>query len=77
MQIFVKLSSAFIQYSPTNSLNFSINVEDGTTTQNLVYQMGVPLEVSWLSFVNGLHAEKDTLLNEGDKVTILPITGGG
>jgi len=77
LQISVKLSSAFVQYSPTNSLNFTINVEDGTTTQKLAYQIGIPIEMSWLPFVNGLHAEKDTLLNEGDKITIHPLIGGG
>jgi molybdopterin converting factor small subunit len=77
LRVTVKLSSAFKQYSPTDSLKFTVNIEDEATILSLTYKIGIPSEVSWLPSVNGRHAEKSTLLNEGDTITIHPLVGGG
>ena len=58
-------------------MKFIIDVEEGATTQKIASQRGIPKKISYLAFINGLHTEKDTLLHEGDTITILPLAGGG
>lgn len=49
----------------------------GATVQVVVEQLRIPLPLLGTSLVNGLHADLDAPLAEGDELTILPFLEGG
>lgn len=54
-----------------------IEVESGTTIGDLLDQLNVPAEFPKILFVNGVHAERDTPLKDGDEVGAFPPIAGG
>jgi molybdopterin converting factor small subunit len=50
---------------------------DGTTIQTVLNQLSIPENEAAIIFVNGRHAEPDTLLQDKDTVSIFPPIGGG
>lgn len=54
-----------------------IEVEDGVTVQDLVERLGIPPKDPKIILLNGLHADLNVVLNEGDRVSIFPPIAGG
>ena len=52
-------------------------IEPGTTVQELLASLGVPIEKAKLVFVNGLKKDLDFTLKGGERVGIFPPVGGG
>ncbi|MCX7965569.1 MAG: MoaD/ThiS family protein, partial [Syntrophorhabdaceae bacterium] len=52
-------------------------VAQGTTVGELIKVLDIPYEQVSIIFVNGKHARFDTVLNDGDEVSIFPPIGGG
>ncbi|HOP30475.1 MAG TPA: MoaD/ThiS family protein [Spirochaetota bacterium] len=50
---------------------------EGTTILNVVEQLGIDKKDAAILFINGVHAELDSIINEGDDVAIFPPVGGG
>lgn len=79
MDIEVRLFANLAELLPPGSKNkrAKINVNEGTTVQDLLEKLKIPANVTNVIMVNGIHKSKDTKLNEGDVVSIIPpITGG-
>ena len=50
---------------------------NGTTILALVEMLGIDKKDAAIIFINGVHAELDTVIKEGDDVAIFPPVGGG
>ncbi len=80
MEIEVRLYGALQKYRPgsvEDSGPFKLEVPDGITVSEVADQLGIPK--GWLrtAFVNEQASKKDRVLQEGDKVALLPPAGGG
>jgi molybdopterin converting factor small subunit len=79
MNIEVRLFANFRDYLPAGSTSFGIvkSLEKQMTIDELVHEMGLPEDIPKIFIVNGLHANFDYLLKEGDVVSIFPPLAGG
>jgi sulfur carrier protein ThiS len=50
---------------------------DGSCVQDVIESLELPQQLLGFALINGVHAGYDSLLNEGDKLTILPLLDGG
>lgn len=79
MNIEIRLFANLAELLPPGSKNkrAKINVPEGATVQDLLYSLKIPANITNVIMVNGAHKSKDTKLNEGDVVSIIPpVTGG-
>jgi molybdopterin synthase sulfur carrier subunit len=51
--------------------------QDGATVGHILASLRIPEEEAAIIFINGRHAEPDSLLKEGDLLAIFPPVGGG
>ena len=54
-----------------------MEVEEGTRVRELIAQMGIPREAPRFIFLNGVHAQGDEVLKDGDRVGAFPPVAGG
>jgi molybdopterin converting factor small subunit len=54
-----------------------MDMHEHATVQALVKALGVPDELPRIVLVNGQHASEDTLLTDGDVVSVFPPLIGG
>jgi sulfur carrier protein ThiS len=47
------------------------------TVQEVVEDLQLPRQHFGIILVNGVHADSETLLNEGDRLVLMPIVDGG
>ena len=57
--------------------NSEMSFPEGTTILNVVEQLGIDKKDAAILFINGVHAELDSIINEDDDVAIFPPVGGG
>ena len=74
MQIEVR---CFATLSPHTPKGNHLDLPDGTTAGEAMHILGIRPEDLKLIFVNGVHAEPDRVLNDGDRVAFVPAVGGG
>jgi molybdopterin converting factor small subunit len=86
MKVNLNISSFFRKWLTKDGAEFSkekdgdkleLEVELGTTVNDLFKIIGIPDQVDRSFFVNRRHADLDTQLNEGDTLLVLPLLGGG
>jgi molybdopterin converting factor small subunit len=79
MKIELRLYASLAAFMPeqTGGKSLTMEVNEGTTIQNLLEQLKVPQEKIKLVFLNGVHANGDEILKEGDRVGIFPAVAGG
>lgn len=80
MQITVRLLASYRQYLPENSdaqSSYPLKVLDGATVGDLLPLLPVPQDEVCTYFINGRHAERDMVLQEGDVLSVFPAVGGG
>ncbi|RLC05332.1 MAG: MoaD/ThiS family protein, partial [Deltaproteobacteria bacterium] len=53
------------------------DIEEGTTIRELLELSEVPPDACKIIFVNGVHAQEDEILKDGDRVGIFPPVAGG
>lgn len=49
----------------------------GTQVQDVIDDLQLPQQHFGIVLINGMHADIDTLLNDGDLLVIMPIVDGG
>jgi len=54
-----------------------VEVKSGTTIKEVLERFEVPLDIVKLIFLNGVHAELDAILNNGDRLGVFPPIAGG
>lgn len=78
MKIEFRLYASLSVYMPeTDRTDSIIDINKGTSIQKLLEQYNVPAESVKIIFLNGVHAEGDEILNEGDRVGVFPPIAGG
>jgi molybdopterin converting factor small subunit len=55
----------------------STEVREGTTVRELLAHLGVPVDAVKIMFLNGVHANGDEMLKEGDRLGVFPPVAGG
>ncbi len=54
-----------------------IEIPQGATVAQALERLEVPPEEDKIILVNGLHAKPETVLKEGDRLSVFPPVGGG
>ena len=80
MQITVRLLASYRQYSPVGrhpQAGYPLQVGDGALVSEVLVALPIPQDDSYTVLVNGRHAERDQVLQEGDLLSVFPAAGGG
>ena len=79
MKVTLSLYASLTQYLPekTGGNSCVVEVEEGTRIKELISRMGIPQEGPKFIFLNGVHAEGDEMLKDGDRLGIFPPVAGG
>jgi molybdopterin synthase sulfur carrier subunit len=80
MKIEMRLYASLTRYMPEQKLGSRVQVmeiSEGTTIGEVLQRMNVPTKAVKLIFVNGVRAQIDQDLKDGDKVGIFPPVAGG
>lgn len=79
MKVVLNLYATLGQYLPeeVKEAEGVIKIEEGLTVGELMKQLNVPDEKVKLVFIDNLHANKDSVLQEGNRLGIFPPVGGG
>lgn len=79
MQIEVRLFSTLARHLPpgTDGRAASLSVPPGTTIAQVLAQLGVPLKLAKLMFVDSVHRDPDFVLSEGNAISVFPPIAGG
>ena len=80
MQITVRLLASYRQYLPArhnDQAGYPCLVADGALVGDLLAELPIPPDDFCTFLVNGRHAERDQVLQEGDILSVFPTAGGG
>ncbi len=79
MKIEVNLYATLKRYmkNQTGGKSSAIDVEDGTCVKDMIQKLKIPADSVKLIFINGVHAKRDTILKDGDRLGLFPPVGGG
>ncbi|MBW2249776.1 MAG: MoaD/ThiS family protein [Deltaproteobacteria bacterium] len=79
MKIEVNLYATLKRYmkNETRGKSSAIDVEEGICVKDVIQKLKIPGDSVKLIFINGVHAEKDTTLKDGDRLGLFPPVGGG
>jgi sulfur carrier protein ThiS len=75
LNLFATLKRFMPHKAKGNSWNISIS--EGTKVRELLEQLKIPEDVVKLVFLNGIHANGNEILKDGDRVGAFPPIGGG
>ncbi|MDX9917229.1 MAG: MoaD/ThiS family protein [Gudongella sp.] len=54
-----------------------VSIPIGTTADELLKTLSIPMEDIAILLVNGINSDANTVLNDGDTVSLFPPVGGG
>ncbi|MFZ5572360.1 MAG: MoaD/ThiS family protein [Thermodesulfobacteriota bacterium] len=79
MKIQLNLFATLSRYKPEGGAAEAMTIacEEGLTIRELLVGLGLPMDQVKLIFVNGVHAQPDAVLKNGDRVGVFPPVGGG
>jgi molybdopterin converting factor small subunit len=79
MRIELRLYASLGRYMPEGKSDpsESMEVAEGSTIRSILENLKVPLDSVKIIFLNGLHANGDELLKDGDRVGVFPPVAGG
>lgn len=79
MRARVKLIANYMKLLPPGAQGNTIELEfqPGAAISDLLGPLGVPLDEATVLLLNGLQAEPDALLSEGDAITAFSAIAGG
>lgn len=77
MEVTVRLFATLKDLLPEDKKKISIELEAGSTVNEVIEYFGIPQEEALIIKVNGRHGSKSTILEDGDRVGIFPPVGGG
>ena len=79
MEIEVRLFAALSKYLPEGSAGRSarLTISKGATVSQAMEQLGVPMDLAKLIFVDSVHSKPDTVLQDGNILSIFPPIAGG
>ncbi len=79
MKIELNLFASFKSYLPENSTGHTclLEIENGTTVGALLRKLNIPSGSPKIIFLNGVHADGNEILHEGDRLGAFPPVAGG
>lgn len=79
MKIEVNLYATLKKYmkNETGGKSSVIALEDGICVKDVIQKLKVPADSVKLIFINGVHAGRNTILKDGDRLGLFPPVGGG
>jgi len=79
MEIEVRLFATLQDLVPkkNHSHFFSVEIERGSTAAAVLYKLKIPKKTAKIILVNGRYSSEDTVLEEGDILSVFPPLGGG
>jgi sulfur-carrier protein len=77
VNLFATLSTYLPQDRKTTGRSVMLEVDENTTVRDITASLNVPEQAVKLIFVNGVHADMDTVLKDGDRLGMFPPVGGG
>jgi molybdopterin converting factor small subunit len=79
MKVEVQLYATLSKYLPKGSGHRKAVMEcvEGTTVRHLIERLGIPTQHPNMVLVNGLHADPDVQLKDGDVLSVFPPLAGG
>ncbi len=79
MKVELRLYASLGRYLPENREGNSciLEIDPGTTIQELLHKLNIPLDAPKVIFLNGIHARGDEVLKEGDRLGAFPPVAGG
>jgi sulfur carrier protein ThiS len=75
VKIQLKLYATLKKFTPSDG--DEINIEPGSSVDDILKQLGIPDTDAKLIFINGKKGAIDTILNGGERLGIFPPVGGG
>jgi molybdopterin converting factor small subunit len=78
-EIEVRLYSSLRKYQPdpASSDPVIISLDDKAKLGNLFNKLGIPKKIVAIIMVNGKSEEEGYLLQDGDRISLFPLIGGG
>ena len=79
MKVEIRLFANLAKLLPPGSQRkrATITVKKGTTVDGLLDKLSIPPKITNIIMVNGVHRKRETVLNEGDVVSVFPPIAGG
>ncbi|MFN2143888.1 MAG: MoaD/ThiS family protein [Anaerolineales bacterium] len=79
MEVEVRVFATLRRYMPELNIGEPriVQVEPGTTLDQLRVQMGLPAEEVKIVMCNNLQADPEDLVRDGDRITYIPAVAGG
>jgi sulfur carrier protein ThiS len=79
MKIELNLFATLKRYIPdeVKGNSWKISISEGTKVRELLEQVKIPTDAVKLVFLNGIHANGNETLKDGDRVGVFPPIGGG
>ncbi|MCK8826774.1 RnfH family protein [Natroniella acetigena] len=77
MKVTVRLFATLKDFFPKNQKKVLVELEAGSTVNEVVEYFGIPQTTPLIIKVNGRSGSKSTVLKDGDRVGIFPPVGGG
>jgi len=70
-------SLAALLPSGSSGHSYEMEVEEGTSIDQLLDRLKIPASMPKIVFVNGLHAKDDQIVKYGDEIAVFPPIAGG
>jgi sulfur carrier protein ThiS len=80
MQITIRLLGSYRRYLPAghdDQAGYVCQFPAGSQVGDVLAQLTLPADDAYTVLVNGSHAHRDQVLQEGDVLAIFPAVGGG
>ena len=79
MKAEIRLFANFREYLPPGSEGFSyfMSFDGEKTIRDVIRELQLPDDIPRIVIVNGIHAEPDHVLKDGDVVSLFPPLAGG
>jgi molybdopterin converting factor small subunit len=79
MQVTIRLNASLRRYIPSDAEGspFLLELEDGATVARVMSHLGIPDRQAQMVTVDGDQADVDTVLAEGQELSLFPPLAGG
>lgn len=79
MKIGIALYATLSKYLPPDAENRKavLEVKEGATVREIMSQLGIPRDLPNILLVNGRQSREDTVLKDGETLSIFPPLAGG
>lgn len=79
MKVELNLFASLAGYMPDKAKGnpCTLDINEGTTIRQLLEPLKMPAKVIKMIFLNGVHANGDETLKDGDRVGVFPPVAGG